>query len=365
MERSIQRLITSYVHPSVRGGGTDINSILQVQCVDNPDVVIGNRRISHAHHKVRNTTLVPLKHYASLTRTIIGPKIMLGVLSKQSARDKVDRIHDVVNEHDIDILALAETWLTSAKKDEFFVKSLGISGYKLYNVCIKGNKGYGGVARLYKSNLKVNARSSANDEETFEYCEILFQNDSKCLNVVVMYRPPPSNKNKFTTNMFMSEFNTFMLDRLDSAGELLLVGDLNFHLDKLSDPEFKKFISFLESLHFTQNVSSATHRSGHVLDVVVTRDNKHVLQDFAVSDMISDHNLLLCRIHHPKLSPMRVTVTTRKRRDINMADIQEELESLAIPSDHDVVILTDHYNQLLTRILDHHVPAREKTITIW
>jgi hypothetical protein len=117
-------------------------------------------------------------------------------------------------------------------------------------------------------------------------------------------------------------------------------------------------------LHFTENVSSATHRSGDVLDVVVTRDNEHVLQDLTVSDMVPDHNLLLCNIHHPKPSPMRVAVTTRKMRDINMADIQQELESLAIPSDHDLVILTVHYNQSPTRILDHHDPAREKTITI-
>ncbi|KAK2141977.1 hypothetical protein LSH36_1009g01002 [Paralvinella palmiformis] len=87
------------------------------------------------------------------------------------------------------------------------------------------------------------------------------------------------------------------------------------------------------------------HHSGHVLDVVVT--HQHVLHDLTVKDMISDHNLLLCMTHHPKPSPMRVTVTTRNKRGINMADIQEELESLAIPSDDDVVILIDHYNQSL------------------
>jgi len=100
----------------------------------------------------------------------------------------------------------------------------------------------------------------------------------------------------------MSEFNTSMLDRLDYAGELVLLGDLNFHSDKPSDPESKKFLSFLESLNFIQNVLLATSRSGYVLDVVATRENEHVLQDLTVSNMISDHNLLLCMIHHPKPS---------------------------------------------------------------
>ena len=216
---------------------------------------------------MRDTVLVPLKHDASLTGTYVVRKIMLDVLNGQSAKNKVDRIHDVIIEHDIDILTLTERWLTSARKDEFFVKSLAISGYKLYSVPRKGSKGYGGVAIMYKFNLKVNARSSANGGETFQYCEILFQNDFKYLNVIVMYRPPPSKKNIFTANMFMGEFNKFMVDHLDSAGELILVGDLNFHLDKPSYPESKKFLSLLESLHFTQNVSSATHRSGHMLRV--------------------------------------------------------------------------------------------------
>jgi len=132
---------------------------------------------------VRNTTLVPLKHYASLTRTTSGLNIMLGVINTQSARNKVDRIHDVMIEYDVDILTLTETWHTSAEKDDFFVKSLAVSGYKLYSVTRKGNKGYGGVAILYKFNLKINASSSANSEETFKYCESLFQNESKCLKV--------------------------------------------------------------------------------------------------------------------------------------------------------------------------------------
>ena len=141
---------------------------------------------------MRDTLLVSLKNEASLTGTNVGSQIMLVVLNAQSARNKVDGIHDVITEHDIDILALTETWLTSTRKDEFFVKSLAISGHKLYSVHRKGKKGYGGVAIFYKSNLKVNARSSANGGETFEYCEILFQNDSTCLNLLVMYRPPPS-----------------------------------------------------------------------------------------------------------------------------------------------------------------------------
>ena len=57
--------------------------------------------------------------------------LVVGVLNAQSTQNKTDRIRAAIIEHDVDILALTETWLTSTAKDEFFVKSLTLSGYKL------------------------------------------------------------------------------------------------------------------------------------------------------------------------------------------------------------------------------------------
>jgi exonuclease III len=161
-------------------------------------------------------------------------------------RQKVNIVRDAIIENDIDILAITETWLTSKTKDELFVKALSISGFKLFSVPRKGNNGYGGIAILYKANLSVSKTSSMLGGETFEHGEILFRSDSKCLNVVVIYRPPPSRKNKFSTPQFLEEFGSFMQDHLYSPGELILVSDLNFHLDEPSKPEPKRFMSLLE-----------------------------------------------------------------------------------------------------------------------
>ena len=62
-----------------------------------------------------------------------GTCLTAALLNSQSARNKFDLISEAVIEHDIDILALTETWLTNTPKDEYYTKELSFSGYKLIN----------------------------------------------------------------------------------------------------------------------------------------------------------------------------------------------------------------------------------------
>ena len=134
---------------------------------------------------------------------------------------------------------MTETWLTSAAKDELFIKGLKIGGYDLFSVPRKGNGGYGGVAILYKKNLSVLSKTSC-EFSSFEHCEVTVKTGSKQLNVNVVYRPPPSQKNRLTNKMFFDEFSPFMHDRIPSTGQFLLLGDLNFHLEDRNDTEALK-----------------------------------------------------------------------------------------------------------------------------
>ena len=82
-------------------------------------------------------------------------ELCICLLITQSARNKIEILRNSIIEHDIDILTMTETWLTSAAKDDLFIKGLKMGGYDLFSVPRKGNGGYGGVAILYKKNLSV------------------------------------------------------------------------------------------------------------------------------------------------------------------------------------------------------------------
>ena len=54
------------------------------------------------------------------------------------------------------------------------------------------------------------------------------------------------------------------------SGSLLIVGDLNLHLDEPCLPEVKGSMDLLESADFKQHVRSKTHTSGNFLDLLIT-----------------------------------------------------------------------------------------------
>ena len=103
-----------------------------------------------------------------------------------------------------------------------------------------------------------------------------------------------------TTTQFFEEFPSFLQDKITGSGELLMVGDLNFHLDKKADNTTQKFTNMLGSLGIEQHVSKTIHMSGHTLDAILCRDTDNPVQRVQVGDMITDHHLLLRYIHHPK-----------------------------------------------------------------
>jgi exonuclease III len=291
--------------------------------------------------------------------------LQMGLLNAQSVRNKLDIIRDLIIEHDLDILALNETWITTAEKDKSFEKGLSLPGYKPFLVPRKGNKGYGGVGILYKASMDIASKSST-DFNSFEHCKIIFKTESHTLDVNVVYRPPPSPKNKLTATMFFEEFTTFVQDQVTSAGDMLLVGDVNFHLDVSTDPDTKKFLTLIDSVNLKQHVMEPTHRSGHTLDVVITRESGSIIQSLQVGDMISDHTLITCQVKHPKPIPMQATVMTRKLRSICIEDFRQDVtKSLPVCDDlSDVRTLVSDYNQVLESTLDKHAPLKTKTITL-
>ena len=89
-------------------------------------------------------------------------ELCICLLNTQSTRNKIEIIRNSIIEHDIDILTMTmtETWLTSAAKDELFIKGLKIGGYDLFSVRREGNGILGGVEILYTKNLSGLSKTS-------------------------------------------------------------------------------------------------------------------------------------------------------------------------------------------------------------
>ena len=95
-----------------------------------------------------------------------------------------------------DILALTETWLTNTPKDEYYTKELSFLGYKLINMPRPGAGGHGGgMAIIHKDGLSAQTVATTGaGYTTFEHCDVKFNNNSGLLNIIVVYRPPPTEE---------------------------------------------------------------------------------------------------------------------------------------------------------------------------
>lgn len=147
---------------------------------------------------------------------------------------------------------------------------------------------------------------------------------------------------------------------------LIIAGDFNFHVDNKSDSPSKNFMNILESFNLSQHVNEKTHRAGHILDLVITRNDENIVQSVTVQDScISDH--YTCELQFKKPRFERKTITFRKLKsvDINSFNYKDiEHSRLFLESPYDLTREVELYNSELLAILDNHAPLATQQVTI-
>ena len=90
---------------------------------------------------------------------------------------------------------------------------------------------------LFKSSLKVKQTSMdyLDTITSFEAMEVEVEVNSQIVSILVVYRPPPSSANNFSTSLFMNEFSSLLESYIINTGSLLIAGDFNFHVNDTSD----------------------------------------------------------------------------------------------------------------------------------
>ena len=107
--------------------------------------------------------------------------------------------------------------------------------------------------------------------------------------------PPPSRKNKLSSQLFLQELPEFLTQFAGSHSDLVLLGYLNFHYDDCADTQVNRLKTMLSDHGLTQLVDVPTHRCGHTLDWAVVRSDVSPLALERVDDMpgLSDHRSFL------------------------------------------------------------------------
>ena len=145
--------------------------------------------------------------------------------------------------------------------------------------------------------------------KSFEYIDALVKCSNGHTRLVTIYRPPPSRLNGLNNKTFFDEFATLAEQLVAVPGNLLIVGDFNYHLDASSDTDAKRFNNILESFNLHQHVNLSTHKHGHTLDLVITRSDDDFVTGVEIKDpLLSDHSAVHCklRLKNPPLEQVEV-----------------------------------------------------------
>ena len=232
------------------------------------------------------------------------------------------------------------------------------------------------MAVLYQCGLTIKTfYSTRNGMFThFEHMDSMVVSIDVNVRLCILYCPPPSKRNCFKNSVFFDEWSLY-LDRLAViTNDVIITGDLNFYLDNVNDADAVRFNGTLEAHGLVQHVVGPTHKKGHTLDVVITRDISSLLIGMpTVSEPClgdtkgnpsGDHLALCFRINLTKPDSVRKPVTFRKLRDICIPEFIKYLTPILNDTDTPLNELVHAYTTGFEAVVDQHAPVQRKSITL-
>ena len=204
-------------------------------------------------------------------------------------------------------------------------------------------------------------------------CTLTYNNS--VIDIIIVYRPPPTQRNQLHTNEFLEEWTEFLSHHTSTTAGLVIVGDLNIHMDNASHSHTKAMTQILQSNGLQQHVHEPTHCFGHTLDVIMSRDNDTLVSNVQVKDiglcddngtLINDHYAIICDL--TKLKSCQVqqkSVSYRKFKDINLERFKEDIQRSSVLSNvsGSANELMDRYVSGIKILLEVHAPLIQRTIT--
>ncbi len=150
-----------------------------------------------------------------------------------------------------------------------------------------------------------------------------------------------------------------------AANKVLIVGDFNIHVDNEKDALGSAFIDILNSVGVKQHVLGPTHCQNHTLGLLLPHGiDVNVIEVLQQSDDISDHYLVLCKLHIAKavnLAPSyTITSTTKDCFVSNLPDLSQFLSISNSAEKLDDV--TETMDSLFSSTLDMVVPLQLRKI---
>ena len=294
---------------------------------------------------------------AALPQTCRG-QLKIGHLNVCSLIPKLGAIMMLLQDQQLDILCLTETWLTPDVMPAF----LNFPGYNVLRRDRAQRRG-GGVAIIHRTEItaKVLKMPASGPLETL--WAVATWPGGRPTTVGVIYRPP--NSGVAASLDHLEE----QLRKATGAGRpLFTLGDFNFNVLDAAAPGTRRYLDLISELNLAQLIDGPTHLhpTPTALDHIITNHMHPAPETSILSDSISDHQPIMTTARLPRVRrpPQWRVLRNWRRVDWDAVCLEFLLADWTqADSATDVNTCVEHYMAVWNAVLDRHCPPRRVRVS--
>ena len=277
-----------------------------------------------------------------------------------SLQNKLDDFLSLLEDEELDVAAVTETWMTSQKNNT--TAELRERGYNIYHFNRDDKKG-GGVALIFKNDFKLNSGNTYHFE-SFECILVSIAcTHSRQVNFIVVYRHC-----EVTPSLFLTEFYKFVETIFINLNNFIVLGDFNLHVNLKCNPTIMKFYEILSTFSLTQLVHSATHKLGNILDLIIHSCNTNIRDVHIDFNNRSDHAYVFFKISQDIELKSKKTVKIRNFNNVNLdhfkSDMLVSVERYESNMYSDFSVALRDFNNMCITCVNDHVETKEVNVNI-
>ena len=150
-------------------------------------------------------------------------------------------------------------------------------------------------------------------------------------------------------------------------GHLIIMGDMNIHMDNRTDVNAIKLHDILETMGLENHVEVPTHIHGHTLDLIISRKADDLrINNIETTYYVSDHSFVCAGTSLAKPDISYKTITYRKLRDIDMLSFKQDLQQsdLCVNASDNLDDLVNQYYDSICNVMNVYAPETTKTVKV-
>ncbi|TDH03587.1 hypothetical protein EPR50_G00165060 [Perca flavescens] len=257
-----------------------------LEAIDNWKHMIKKNHVTEASQSLRDTADAILKMTQTLRGQFDDMKKMFDDLAK-SQQEHEEKLSREKNTQDCTEKPEEEESDETFLREDTADRVLREASPSNFNFYYQTRAGRGGGTAIQFTQALQSQQIHFDFITTFEFVAAVLQHEEwdEPILFINVYHRPGYNLTQFRA--FLDEFQT-LLDEVLIINSIIVTGDFNIWVDVENRRATDEFDWLLLINNLDQHVQEPTHRAGHFLDLVITR-NVEIFDLFVLENGISDH----------------------------------------------------------------------------